>query len=386
MTLTVALVDNNPADRSMLRRMLNSNDLEVNLVELGTAREFQDLTFSEIDCVLIDCHLPDIDGVDALTEVCKGKSHPPCPVIVMSGQGDEHTAARAFKAGANDYLIKESVAPNGLRRTVVNAIDKWHAEEAIRHHWETQRHALRDAERASNAKTRFISSLSHQLRVPLTAILGFSEMIETSGLGDDREAWDKYKIYAGDINQSAREVLELMSGIIDLARAEDSEMMMSAKAFDPRRALRDVVDGFSDQVSKGEVNLRIDDGHAPHSMISDDRAVTAIMSNLLSNAIKFTPAGQHVQVQLRELDDNKCLFSVADTGVGMDPESLKYLMRPFERHRGQDLTASNDLGIGLPLVNSLVRSLGGDLKFDTAPGMGTTATVVLPRLAQSDFK
>jgi len=386
MTLTVALVDNNPADRSMLRRMLNSNDLEVNLVELGTAREFQDLTFSEIDCVLIDCHLPDIDGVDALTEVCKGKSHPPCPVIVMSGQGDEHTAARAFKAGANDYLIKESVAPNGLRRTVVNAIDKWHAEEAIRHHWETQRHALRDAERASNAKTRFISSLSHQLRVPLTAILGFSEMIETSGLGDDREAWDKYKIYAGDINQSAREVLELMSGIIDLARAEDSEMMMSAKAFDPRRALRDVVDGFSDQVSKGEVNLRIDDGHAPHSMISDDRAVTAIMSNLLSNAIKFTPAGQHVQVQLREMDDNKCLFSVADTGVGMDPESLKYLMRPFERHRGQDLTASNDLGIGLPLVNSLVRSLGGDLKFDTAPGMGTTATVVLPRLAQSDFK
>jgi len=386
MTLTVALVDSNPADRSMLRRMLNSSDLEVYLIEFGTAHEFKDVSFSEIDCALIDCHLPDMDGIDALVEVCQGRSHPPCPVVVMSGQGDEYTAARAFKAGANDYLIKESIAPNGLWRTVVNAIDKWHAEEAIRHHWETQRHALRDAERASNAKTHFISSLSHQLRVPLTAILGFSEMIETSDLGDDREAWDKYKVYAGDINRSAREVLELMSGIIDLACAEDSDMMISVKVFDPRRALRDVIDGFSDQVRKSAVNLRVDDGYAPQSMVSDDRAVTTIMSNLLSNAIKFTPAGQHVQVQLREMDDNKCLFSVADTGVGMDPESLKYLMRPFERHRGQDLTASNDLGIGLPLVNSLVRSLGGDLKFDTAPGMGTTATVVLPRLAQSDFK
>ncbi len=379
MTLKLLLVDDNPADRAIVRRMLGSSDLDADLHEVVCANDFLGLPLDDFDCALIDVRLPDRDGIDALVEISQGASYPPLPVIIMSGLGDEHTAARAFKAGANDYLIKDSLTPNALRRTLINAIDKWHAEDAMRNDWESQQDALRTAERSNKAKTRFISNLSHQLRIPLTAIIGFAEMIETGDLGNDERAWKRYRDYAGDISSSAREVLELVGSVIDLTRAEIDDEPVLATTFDPRETLREVVESFTEEAGEAQVDLSIDDRKAPVSIHTDDRAVQAIMTNLLSNAIKFTPAGRHVRVQLCEIEGERCLFSVADTGIGMDPEDLRRLIRPFERYKSQVKSNHYELGIGLPLVNSLVRVLGGELNFDTAPGTGTTATVVLPK-------
>lgn len=381
MTLKLLIVDDNPADRAIMRRMLGSTDLDAELYEASRLEEFLKLPIADFDCAFIDVRLPDGDGIDTLGDICKGASYPPCPVIVMSGLGDEHTAARAFKAGANDYLIKDSLTPNTLRRTLINAIDKWHAEDAMRNDWENQQDALRNAERANRAKTRFISNLSHQLRVPLTAIMGFAEMIEIAGLGDDDEAWRKYRDYAGDIRSSAREVLELMASVIELTSAEKVGDTVVATSFDPRETLREVVDSFTEQAGEARVDLQIDDQMAPHSIFSDDRAVQAIMTNLLSNAIRYTPAGHHVRVRLCEVDDEKCMFSVTDTGKGMNPDDIAQIIRPFERHNSLHASRDSRLGVGLPLVSSLVRVLGGELSFDTAPGEGTVASVVLPKQA-----
>ncbi|MBO6946614.1 MAG: hybrid sensor histidine kinase/response regulator [Rhodospirillales bacterium] len=378
MTLKLLIVDDNPADRAIVRRMLSASDLDAEYHEVSCVSEFLALPLPEFDCALIDVRMPDKDGIEGLTEACRGTSYPPCPVIVMSGQGDEHTAARAFKAGANDYLIKDTLTPNGLRRTLINAIDKWHAEDAMRNDWETQQQALRNAERASVAKTRFISSLSHQLRVPLTAIMGFAELIESKGLGNDKDAWEKYTEYAADIGQSARDVLTLVSSVMELTRIEIEDGPMMATSFDPKVTLWEVIDTFSDEVIKARLDLKVDDQKAPKTIFTDGRAVQAIMTNLLSRAIKATPAGRYVRVQLSKVDEERCLFSVSDTGIGMNPEDLSRLIRPFERHRAQAISDETGIGIGLPLVNSLVRVLGGELNFDTAPGVGTTATVVLP--------
>ena len=169
MTLKLLLVDDNPADRAIVRRMLGSSDLDADLHEVVCANDFLGLPLDDFDCALIDVRLPDRDGIDALVEISQGASYPPLPVIIMSGLGDEHTAARAFKAGANDYLIKDSLTPNALRRTLINAIDKWHAEDAMRNDWESQQDALRTAERSNKAKTRFISNLSAK---PMIAVSG----------------------------------------------------------------------------------------------------------------------------------------------------------------------------------------------------------------------
>lgn len=378
MALHLVIVNDNPADRAMLRRMINSSDLDVVLVEIGTARELAQLPLEEFNCILLDHRLPDSDGIDALVQACKNQQYPPCPVIVMSNHGDENTAARAFKAGANDYLIKDTLTPTRLSGTIGNAIDKWHSEKELRCSWESQRDALRVAERANLAKTQFIANLSHQLRVPLTAILGFSQLIQDAELGDDKQAWAKYKTYARDINQSAQHVFDLMSGIIMLAQLESGAAAVSYTTFDPRETLLGTVALFEKQVYSAGLEIRIDDQQAPQTVCTDQHVLQTIMSNLLSNAIKFTPAGNAVSIQLSDLDGSRCLFAVSDTGVGMNPGELDYLTKPFERYHGNAMFRDSGVGIGLPLVSSLVKSIGGDINFLTAPGDGLTATVIIP--------
>lgn len=378
LALHLVIVNDNPADRAMLRRMMNSSDLDADFVEISTARELFKLPLHDYDCVLLDHRLPDRDGIDALVEVCNNKQFPPCPMIVMSSHGDENTAARAFKAGANDYLVKDTLTPSRLSGTIINAVDKWHTEETQRHNLALQRDALQIAERANLAKTQFIAGLSHQIRLPLTAILGFSQLIQDAELGDDKEAWDKYKDYAGDINQSARHVFDLMSGIIQLVQLESGNASISPSTFNPCEVLRETISSFDQQTDAARIEIIVDDQRAPHLINSDHRVLKTIMTNLLSNAIKFTPTGKTISVKLCELDGAGYLFSVSDTGVGMKAEDLQHLTKPFERYKHNDVSLDKGVGIGLPLVNALVKSLGGDIYFETAPAEGFTATVIIP--------
>ncbi|MEX0695041.1 MAG: hybrid sensor histidine kinase/response regulator [Rhodospirillales bacterium] len=384
MKLTLVIVDDNPADRAMLRRMLRSSDLVVDLVEIGTAQELFALSLEEIDCVVLDNRLPDRNGIDALLELSKGRQYPPCPMIIMTGQGDEHTAAQAFKAGANDYLIKDTLTPNGLTRVLVNAMDKWHSEDAMRNDWETQKNALRVAERDNQAKTRVIAHLSHQLRISLTAILGFSQLIEDGELGDDKAAWEKYKVYASDINQSAQLVFNLMTGILELAQVESGEARIIYATFDPRQTLRETVELFARQIKAAGIVLETDDQDAPASVCSDDRVLKSIMTNLLSNAISITPAGQSVQVRLCALDGNRYQFSVTDKGIGRNPESLSNLSRTYEQYQDRRVISSDAAGLGLHLVDALVKSLNGSLTVQTTPDQGMTVTVVMPNVMIDD--
>lgn len=378
MRLRVLIVDDNPADRALLTRLLRSSDLDVDIVELERGRDLLSMPLNSFDCVLLDNMLPDRDGIDALEDLASSSGGLPRPVIIMSGQGDEHIAARAFKAGANDYMVKDSITPNGLSRTIKNAIDKWRLEDRVRSDWEAQKRALLAAENANRAKTQFLSNMSHELRTPLTAILGFSQIIRAGSFGETQEAWEKYKDYAADIHNSAEHLLDMISDILDVARVESGTSKLSPSDFDPCVVLHETMRMMSldDGEPRAEVALNLDE--APKMMHSDDRALKMIMMNLISNAIKYTPPEGYIQVRLRSLASGECLFSVADTGIGMDPADIPRLIRPFERYEDSFDSQTSGLGIGLSLVHSLVDLMGGRLEFDTAPGLGVTASVVLP--------
>lgn len=384
MTLRLLIIDDNPADREMTRRLLRSSDLKAEVVERERARDFLDMPLASFDCILLDNRLPDRDGIDVLIEMREPNKPLPRPVIIMSGQGDEQVAARAIKAGASDYLVKDTITPNGLERSIRNAIEKWHLEERVRADWESQKRALLMAERANWAKTQFLSNMSHELRTPLTAILGFSQLIQTSALGETPEAWAKYKDYAGDVNQSAQHLLDMITDILDVARIESGSSRLQVADFDPRQVLADVMSMLEFQIDSSGINLFVDTDAAPESMISDSRAFKTIIINLISNALKYTKPGGHIRLKLRTDGNGRCQFSVADTGIGMDPTELPRLMRPFERYEDTFATQTSGLGIGLSLINSLVRLLRGEIDFDTAPNLGTTVTVTIPIFADGN--
>jgi len=233
-----------------------------------------------------------------------------------------------------------------------------------------------EAEQASRAKSEFLATMSHELRTPLNAIIGFSDMQrhETFGpLGHPR-----YREYAADIHASGMHLLELITTILDISKAEAGKLEVSPVRVDPRSAVDATMPLIRSAAAAKRIRLSAELERAPSTCLADPQALKQILLNLLSNAVKFTPEGGAVAVAVRALADGGVEFAVRDTGVGIAAADIPRLMRPFEQAARGYAQSSGGTGLGLPLVGWLVRLHGGVLEIDSDIGAGTTATVRLP--------
>ena len=234
----------------------------------------------------------------------------------------------------------------------------------------------------SRAKSHFLANMSHELRTPLNSILGFAQMIEAEMFG--QLGHEKYKEYAGLIEESGNFLLELINDILDLSKIEagkyhiDCAPVNLAKALE--RTLRLVVPQYRD---KG-IALSVDAMPEVGLALADPRAVRQILFNLLSNALKFTAKGGQVTVGLQQVD-GRVVLSVADTGVGMTEKDLSRLAKPFEQAptslaSGDKERSRTELGtgLGLALVRSLSELQGGSFEITSRLGEGTCVSVSLP--------
>ena len=231
------------------------------------------------------------------------------------------------------------------------------------------------AEAANQAKSEFLANMSHELRTPLNAINGFSEIMLTEmfgPLGDRR-----YRDYAQDILNSGQHLLALINDIMDMSKIEAGKMKLN---FEPV-SLGDVVEEAArivrHRAEAAGLALSLDSAAAP-VIEADERALKQVMLNLLSNAVKFTPRGGDIAVAVEGSDGDLVRVSVRDTGIGIAPEDMARLGRPFEQIESQQAKTHQGTGLGLALSKALVELHAGELGIESAPGKGTTVTFSLP--------
>jgi signal transduction histidine kinase len=232
------------------------------------------------------------------------------------------------------------------------------------------------AEDASRAKSEFLATMSHELRTPLNAIIGFSDVqrIEMFGpLGHER-----YRQYATDIHASGTHLLDLITTILDISKAQAGKLEVAPVDLDPRSVLDSTVPLIRGAAEAKRIRLCIECPGTPLTCRADPQALKQILLNLLSNAVKFTPKGGTVTVRLRTLTDGSTEFVVRDTGIGIAAADLPRLMKPFEQAAHGYSQRNGGTGLGLPLVDSLVRLHGGTFHVESTVGVGTTVTVRLP--------
>jgi two-component system cell cycle sensor histidine kinase PleC len=217
--------------------------------------------------------------------------------------------------------------------------------------------------------------MSHELRTPLNAIIGFSEIMESGMFGTLGS--EKYQEYCHDILTSGHYLLEVINDILDMSKIEAGRMKLDMEHLDLSRTLAEslrVVSGRAD-----DKNLLLDaDIDGSISVVADRRAIKQIIVNLLSNAVKFTPDGGKVVVRSRLLDDSIVLM-IADTGIGIAPQSLQRLGRPFEQVESQLTKTYHGSGLGLAIARSLTNLHGGSMRLRSKLGTGTVVRVSLPR-------
>jgi two-component system cell cycle sensor histidine kinase PleC len=238
------------------------------------------------------------------------------------------------------------------------------------------------AEEANQTKSKFLANMSHELRTPLNAIIGFSEVMGSGMFGTLGS--EKYAEYCHDILTSGHYLLEVINDILDMSKIEAGRMKLDLETLDLAQTLAESLRVVSGRADDKHLALGTDiEGSIP--VVADRRAVKQIIVNLLSNAVKFTPDGGKVTVRCRRRR-NAVVLLIADTGIGIAPESLRRLGKPFEQVESQLTKTYHGSGLGLAIAKSLANLHGGSMKLRSTLGVGTVVCVSLPRDAKAKAK
>jgi signal transduction histidine kinase/HAMP domain-containing protein len=249
---------------------------------------------------------------------------------------------------------------------------------AIKEREESLRRAKREAEAANASKSRFLANMSHELRTPLNAIIGFSEIINGQFFGEVGNA--RYLDYSGDILRSGRHLLAVINDVLDLSRSEAGKMVLAARETDMAEVLGDCMAMVREQCAEAGLDFAAIGLDQTLTLNGDPAKLRQIFLNLLSNAIKFTATGGMVSLALAGTQTSIAV-TVADTGIGMDPQDVEIAFQPFSQVDNRLERRYEGTGLGLPLTKALVDLHKGSIVIDSARGEGTRVTVTLPRPA-----
>ncbi len=236
---------------------------------------------------------------------------------------------------------------------------------------EDMKAAKDEAERASRAKSEFVSRMSHELRTPLNAIIGFAELLQAEPLQPSHQN------YVSLINRSGRHLMDLINQVLDHAKIEYGKLTLEHIPFDFRAAIDEVSAIVSDRASgKGLEFISAIADDLPDHVMGDPTRLRQILVNLLVNAVKFTERGS---VELRIAPEGeRIFFSIRDTGIGMNQVALTRLFQPFGQADDSITRKYGGTGLGLLISRELVLAMGGDIEVDSAPGVGSCFWFSLP--------
>ncbi len=237
------------------------------------------------------------------------------------------------------------------------------------------------AEQANRAKSRFLANMSHELRTPLNAIIGFSEVMTHEMFGP--VGAPRYLEYARLIHESGGHLLELINGVLDMSKIEAGKFELSEELFDLEDVAAQALRFVKLQSDRKGVALKMAVTGPAKTIFADKRAIKQMLVNLVTNGVKFTPRGGEVRLAASR-DPGGVEIAIADTGVGIGPDDLKRLGRPFEQVEGEHVRAQEGTGLGLALVKALSAMHGGEAVIESVLGEGTTVRVRLPYAAVSD--
>lgn len=244
--------------------------------------------------------------------------------------------------------------------------------------------AVAAAEAASRAKSTFLSNMSHDIRTPMNAIIGFTTLAVSNI--DNQE---RVKDYLTKTLSSSRHLLALINDILDMSRIESGKLQLEETEVNLSEMLHDIKTIVGGQVHAKQLELYMDALDVTDEDVYCDRTrMGQILLNLLSNAIKFTPAGGTVSVRVRQFagtvrDCAQYEFRVRDNGIGMSPEFAQKIFEPFERERTSTVSRIQGTGLGMAITRNIVEMMGGTIKVQTEKNRGTEFIICLPLRVQT---
>ena len=404
----VLLVEDSAADREEVRHRLQERSRTYTILEATTGEEgLAVCRGTRVDCVIADFFLSDMDGLRFLDALAGPTGLVPLPVLIVTDRDDDSTAARVLARGAQDYLVKGALTAHALGRAVENAIEKFRilrelaeqrsAVELRNHKLEVLREELQakveDLADATRAKDRFLAVMSHEMRTPLNAILGYADLLDLELEGTLAEG---QRQQVERIRVGSRHLLGLINDVLDLTRADARKLDLDMRPVALPAVVEEVAALLQGQAASRGIALVVEP-HAsglPHVQ-ADLQRLRQILLNLVGNAIKFTDEGSVTIRYAVEGEDvggaeppgetigqleppgEIIRVDIVDTGIGIDPEILPLIFNEFYQAKDELTRRHGGTGLGLSISRRLAELMGGSIEASSRIGEGSTFTLRL---------
>jgi signal transduction histidine kinase len=398
--LRILHLEDEPNDSELMASTLRTEGMDCTIVRVDNREAFvRHLRDEPPDVIISDVSVPGFDGITA-QEVWQ-QERPAVPFIFLSGTFGEELAIERLRSGATDYVLKNwmeklpAVVRRALRehhertghRQAQENLHKLAVELEQRVEQRTaqlaeaeraMRRAKKEAERASRAKSDFLSRMSHDLRTPLNAVLGFAQLLDMDNLTEDQRESVLQILEAG------RHLLGLMNEVLDISRIEAGHLSLSLEPVSVADAIEQTVKLVRPLATPRRIEIDVVQQDSPGRYVQADRQrLHQILLNLVSNAIKYNREGGRVTLSSSDVAGGRVRISVTDTGAGIRAEKFELLFKPFER-LGADQTGIEGTGLGLALSRALAEAMAGVVGVESIVDVGSTFWVELAGATAAD--
>jgi signal transduction histidine kinase/HPt (histidine-containing phosphotransfer) domain-containing protein len=370
----VLLVSDDPKTLDVLSAAFSRDHVVLRFAHAGD-EALEMLHHRPADLLLVDLELPAAGGLKFLRQLKENPPHRLGTVIALTTADDGAGKLQAFELGALDCLIKPLESEISRARLHAALRTKHHYDELVRHNHELMK-ARTAAEASARAKTDFLAAMSHEIRTPMNGVIAMvGLLLETQMTAEQRG-------YLETIHTSSESLLAIINDILDFSKIEAGKMELDTRAFNLRACLEETLDLLSAKAVEKNLDLVYElDEAIPALVTGDSLRLRQVLSNLFSNAIKFTEHGD-VSVQVKMLssppvEDKKLQpvqlhFAVQDTGIGITPDKLSRLFKPFMQADASTARHYGGSGLGLTISKKLVEMMGGKMWAESVPGQGST--------------
>ncbi|MDZ7960327.1 MAG: hybrid sensor histidine kinase/response regulator [Aulosira sp. DedQUE10] len=384
-SVKILLIEDNLAEARLLQEFLKQvqskefSVFHVQRLQDGLQELSRDKLFCAYDVMLLDLTLPDSEGLSSLPTLIK--SAPSIPIVVLTNTNDETLAIEAVRQGAQDYLVKRQVNVDVLVRSIHYAIERKQVLESLRTTNQTLEHRVEErtaelvkAKEINQFKSEFVSMLSHDIRNPLNTILLAAGLLQNS---EDKLTTEKKRSHFQMIRSAIKNMAQLLDEVSLIGQADSGRLECDLVCLNLEAFCRQVVEEIQLASREKQISLVFHSMGELGDALWDESLLRHILGNLLTNAIKYSLPGGTVNFEL--IGQNHAIaFQIQDYGIGIPEKDQQRLFQPFKR--AENVGSIPGTGLGLAIVKKCVDAHGGQILVDSAVGVGTTVTVILPLL------